>query len=174
MVMAGMRRISTIFALVLVIFITGSCSVSRSFKVTSCSVSSISPSGLKGVKAVLNVGIINHLMGLTVTRIDGVINNGGEEFATFEAGKITVPRRSEGVYPLNCSGAVSKGVGLTDLLRLAMKQDFSGMTVDMAIKVRLKCGLGKTIRIKDLKVMELMEPKVAAAYLELIINEAMI
>lgn len=172
--MTGMKRLLTILSLVLVIFITGSCSMSRSFQVTSCSVASISPSGLKGVKAVLNVGIINHLMGLTVTGIDGVINNNGEEFATFEAGKVSVPRRSEGVYPLNCSGAVSKGVGLTDLLKLAVKKDFSEMTVDMAIKVRLRCGLGKTIRIKDLKVTELMEPKVAAAYLDLIINEMMI
>lgn len=141
---------------------------------TSCSVSSITPNGLKGIKAILDVGIINHMMNLTITKINGVINNNGQEFATFEAGKVSVPRKSEGVYPLPCSGVISKGIGLSDLLKLALNQNFDGMTVDMTVKVKLKCGLGKTVRIKDLKITELMEPKVAAAYLDLIINETII
>lgn len=141
---------------------------------TSCSVSSITPNGLKGIKAILDVGIINPMMNLTITKINGVINNNGQEFATFEAGKVSVPRKSEGVYPLPCSGVISKGIGLSDLLKLAPNQNFDGMTVDMTVKVKLKCGLGKTVRIKDLKITELMEPKVAAAYLDLIINETII
>lgn len=141
---------------------------------TSCSVSSITPNGLKGIKAILDVGIINPMMNLTITKINGVINNNGQEFATFEAGKVSVPRKSEGVYPLPCSGVISKGIGLSDLLKLALNQNFDGMTVDMTVKVKLKCGLGKTVRIKDLKITELMEPKVAAAYLDLIINETII
>lgn len=169
-----MKRLFTIISLFLVILITGGCSTTRGVKVTSCSVSSITPNGLKGIKAILDVGIINPMMNLTITKINGVINNNGQEFATFEAGKVSVPRKSEGVYPLPCSGVISKGIGLSDLLKLALNQNFDGMTVDMTVKVKLKCGLGKTVRIKDLKITELMEPKVAAAYLDLIINETII
>lgn len=169
-----MKRLFTIISLFLVILITGGCSTARGVKVTSCSVSSITPNGLKGIKAILDVGIINPMMNLTITKINGVINNNGQEFATFEAGKVSVPRKSEGVYPLPCSGVISKGIGLSDLLKLALNQNFDGMTVDMTVKVKLKCGLGKTVRIKDLKITELMEPKVAAAYLDLIINETII
>lgn len=169
-----MKRLFTIISLFLVILITGGCSTTRGVKVTSCSVSSITPNGLKGIKAILDVGIINPMMNLTITKINGVINNNGQEFATFEAGKVSVPRKSEGVYPLPCSGVISKGIGLSDLLKLDLNQNFDGMTVDMTVKVKLKCGLGKTVRIKDLKITELMEPKVAAAYLDLIINETII
>lgn len=169
-----MKRLFSIISLILVVFIAGGCSATKNFKVTSCSVASISPSGLKGVKALLNVGITNRMMNLTISKINGVINNAGQEFATFEAGEVNVPRKSEGVYSLPCSGSISNGISLSDLLKLALNQDFSEMTVDMAVKVKLKCGLGKTVRIKNLKVTDLMEPKVAAAYLDLIINEAMI
>ena len=128
-----MKRLFTIISLFLVILITGGCSTTRGVKVTSCSVSSITPNGLKGIKAILDVGIINPMMNLTITKINGVINNNGQEFATFEAGKVSVPRKSEGVYPLPCSGVISKGIGLSDLLKLALNQNFDGMTVDPCI-----------------------------------------
>ena len=169
-----MKRILTILTLIAAMFVAGGCAGTKGFKVTSCSIASISPSGLKGVKAVLDVGIINPLMNLTISRVDGVILNNGQEFATFEAGKVSVPRRSEGVYPLPCSGSISKGIGLTDLLKLAVTQDFSGMTIDMAVKVKLRCGLRKTVRFKDIKITDLMKPEVAAAYLDIVINETMI
>ena len=169
-----MKRILTILALITAMFIMSGCAGNRGFKVTSCSIASISPSGLKGVKAVLDIGIINPLMSLTISKVEGMILNEGKEFATFEAGKVSVPRRSEGVYPLPCTGTISKGIGLTDLLKLAVTQDFSGMTIDMAVKVKLKCGLRKTVRFKDIKISDLMEPEVAAAYLDIIINETMI
>lgn len=170
----GMKRLLTILTLIAAIFVAGGCAGTKGFKVTSCSIESISPSGLKGVKAVLNVGVLNPMMAVTVSGITGAINKGGIEFATFEGGKVEIPKKSEGTYPLPCSGSISKGIGLTDLLKLALKQDFDDMTVDMNVKVRLRCGIRKTIRFKDIKITDLMEPKVAAAYLDIIINETMI
>ncbi|MDO5442355.1 MAG: hypothetical protein Q4G10_01660 [Bacteroidia bacterium] len=169
-----MRRLLTIFAVLLTMTVLSGCSGAKGFKVTSCSIASISPSGLKGVKAVLNVGVRNPMMAVTVAGIKGAINKGGLEFATFQGGSVDIPKKSEGTYPLHCSGAISKGIGLSDLLRLSMQQDFDDMTVDMDVKVKLKCGLRKTIRFKDIKVTDLMEPAVASAYLDIIINETMI
>lgn len=169
-----MRRLFTILAVVLTMTALSGCSGAKGFKVTSCSIASISPSGLKGVKAVLNIGVTNPMMAVTVAGISGAINKGGLEFATFQGGEVSIPRKSSGIYPLPCSGAISKGIGLSDLLKLALQQDFDDMTVDMNVKVRLKCGLRKTIRFKDIKVTDLMEPAVASAYLDIIINETMI
>ena len=169
-----MRRLLLIIATATVLCMAAGCSSENGFKVTSCSVSSVTPSGLKALKAVLKVGIVNPMSNLTISRIDGVINNEGRPLATFNTGKIKVAKRSDKVYPLTCEGSIAKDVGLMDLLKLATSQDFSTMTVDLAVKVKLFLGISKTFRFNDIKVTDLLEPSVAAAYLDLIINETMI
>lgn len=169
-----MKRLLNILLVILTVSCANGCSGAKGFKVTSCSVASVSPNGLKGVKAVLNVGVVNPMTNLTISDIKGTIMKGTEEFATFEAGKMVVPKKSAGVYPLDCLGAISKGVSIGDLLSLALSKNFSDMTINMSMKARLRCGLRKTIRFKNIKVTDLMDPEVAAAYTDLIINVTMI
>lgn len=166
-----MKRVASILAIIATLCLFCGCGRIHDFKVTSCSVASLTPSGLKGVKAVLKIGILNPLMNLTVSDVQGVINNNGLEFATFTAGKLPIARKCEKVYPLTCSGAISKDVTLTDLLKLATTRNFDGMTMDISLKLKLKCGIKKTLKFKNISITELMEPKVAAEYLEMIINE---
>ena len=45
------------------------------------------------------------------------------------------------------------------------------MTVDLSLRIKLRCGLGKTLKFKNLKVSDMMEPKVAAAFIETLIDE---
>ena len=170
----GMRRLIILLAAVLTLSLAAGCSTDKGLNVTSCSVASVSPNGLRALKAVLKVGIVNPMSNLTISRIDGVINNNGRELATFNTGKIKIAKKSNKVYPLTCDGAIAKDVGLMDLLKLATSQDFSGMTVDLKVKVRLIFGISKTFKFNDIKVTDLLEPSVAAAYLDLIINETMI
>jgi len=172
--MFSMRRLLLFIATAAVLLMAAGCSTDKGFKVTSCSVASVTPNGLKALKAVLKVGITNNLPNLTISKIDGVINNNGLPLATFNTGKIKVAKHSDKVYPLTCSGSIADGVGLMDLLKLATSQDFSGMTVDLAVKVKFFLGISKTFRFNDIKVTDLLEPSVAAAYLELVINETMI
>ena len=172
--MFSMRRLFLLIAAATALLAAAGCSSDKGFKVTSCSVASVTPNGLKALKAVLKVGIVNPLSNLTISRIDGVINNEGRALATFNTGKIKVAKRSDKVYPLTCSGTIAPDVGLMDLLKLATSQDFSAMTVDLSVRVNFFLGIGKTFRFKDIKVTDLMEPSVAATYLDLIINETMI
>lgn len=169
-----MRRLYLLLVSALFILLAAGCSTNQGLNVTSCSVASVTPNGLRAMKAVLKVGIVNPMQNLTISRIDGVINNAGRELATFNTGKIKVSKKSDKVYPITCDGAISKDVGLMDLLKLASSQDFSQMTVDLKVKVRFFLGICKTFRFDGLKVSDLLEPDVAASYLELIINETMI
>ena len=169
-----MRRLLLLIMTAAVLLTAAGCSSDKGFKLTSCSVASVTPSGLKALKAVLKVGIVNPMSNLTISRIDGVINNNGSPLATFNPGKIKVAKRSNKVYPLTCNGAIAPDVGLMDLLKLAASQDFSAMTVDLAVKVKFFLGISKTFKFNDIKVTDLMEPSVAATYLDLIINETMI
>ena len=169
-----MKRLLLIFTALLCLFATAGCSTDRGVNVTSCTVDSVTPNGLRAIKAVLKVGIVNPMNSFRVSRIDGVINNGGRELATFTTGKIKVDRKSNKVYPLNCEGTIAKDVGLVELLGIAGSQDFSRMTVDLKVKVRTFLGFCKTLKFNDIKVSDLMEPSVASAYLDMVINEAMI
>lgn len=169
-----MKRLLSILLLFAAIVAASSCSAGQGFKVTSCSVQSITPSGLRAIKAVLNVGVDNPGPQLTITKVEGTVYDAGREFATFQAGKVTVARRSSAVYPLPCSGSLSKGIGLGDMLKLAASKDFAQKTVDLTMKVKLRCGLGKTLKFKDIKILDLLEGDIAAAYLDMVINEMMI
>lgn len=166
-----MKRLLTLLSILALMMSLTSCAGVKDIKLTSFAVKSISLSGLKSVNGVLALGIENPIMGFTISGLNGVVNRGGEEFASFSAGKLPVSRRSSKVYPLSCSGSISKNVGLLDLMKLAGTKDFSDMTVDLSLKIKLKCGIGKTLRFRDLKVTDLMEPEVAAACLEQIVNE---
>ena len=166
-----MKRLLYILLALTVAAAVSSCSAGQGFKITSCSVQSLTPSGLRAVKAVLNLGVTNPGPQLTISKITGTVMDGEREFAAFEAGKVTVARRSSAVYPLSCSGSLSKGIGLSDLLKLASSKDFEEMTVDLTMRVRLRCGLGKTLKFKNIKILDLIEGDIAAAYLDMIINE---
>lgn len=169
-----MKRLFLLITAALVLFLAAGCTTEKGLNVTSCSVSSVTPNGLRALKAVLKVGIVNPMSNLTISRIDGVINDSGRELANFTTGKIKVARKSDKVYPLTCEGAIAKDVGLMDLLKYATNQDFSGLTVDLNVKVRFMLGICKTFRFKDLKITDLVEPSVAASYLDIIIQETMI
>ena len=169
-----MRRLFLLISTALVLFSAVGCSTDQGLNVKSCSVASVTPSGLKAIKAVLKVGIVNPMSNLTISRIDGIVNNDGQPLATFKTGKIKVARHSDKVYPLTCEGSIAPDVGLADLLRFATTQDFSAMTVDLNVKVKFFLGICKTFKFKDLKITDLMEPSVAAAYLDLVIKETMI
>lgn len=169
-----MKRLIRILLAVTAIIAATSCSASQDFKVTSCSVESVTPSGLRSLKAVLGVGVSNPGPQLTISRLEGTVKDAGREIATFQAGKVSVARRSSSVYPLSCSGTLSKGVGLGDLLKLAASKDYESMTVDMTMRVRLRCGLGKTFRFKDIKILDLIGGDLTASYLDLVIDEMMI
>lgn len=166
-----MKRLLTLLSIVTLMMSLTSCAGVKDIKLTSFAVKSVSLSGLKSVNGVLALGIENPIMGFTISDLKGVVNRKGEEFATFSAGKLPVSRKSSKVYPLSCSGSIAKNVGLLDLMKLAGSKDFSDLTVDISVKIKLRCGIGKTLRFKEMKVSELMEPEVAAACLELILDE---
>ena len=143
-----------------------SCSGIKDIKVTSCSIMSLSPKGLRSLDAMIALGIENPIMAFRISGLDGTILNAGSDFAYFSAGDLPVERRSSKVYPLACSGTISKDVKLTDLLKLAAFQDFSEFTINLSVRIKLKCGLGAKLHFNDLKVEELISSEEAAAWLE--------
>ena len=92
-----MKRLFLLITAALVLFLAAGCSTEKGLNVTSCSVSSVTPNGLRALKAVLKVGIVNPMSNLTISRIEGVINDSGRELASFTTGKIKVAKKSDKV-----------------------------------------------------------------------------
>jgi len=152
-----MKRILNFLILILTLVCLCSCSADKGFKISSCSIVSLTPNGLKSVNGVLKLGIVNPLAKVTIMHIDGVIVDKGKVMARFNAESLPLERSREiKYYPLVCGGTIEKGVNVMDLIKLAASRDFSGMTIDLDVKVRLLFGTVKTLKFRDISVSELM------------------
>lgn len=171
--MSKCSHILRILVLALCLPVLASCSGVKDIKVSSCSIMSITPNGLKALNAMLALGIDNPIMAFRIEDLDGEIKRGEISFATFSAGDLPVERKCVKVYPLSCSGAIDRSVSLLDMLKIAASGDFSDFTVNLNVRIKLKCGIGAKLHFKDIKVTDLMSSEVAAAYLDQI-NEALI
>ncbi len=134
-----------------------SCSKVKDIKVTSCALESYSLRGFRSIDAVLAVGIDNPAFAFTVTDLNGIVKYKGEDFATYKADTVSVQKKSARVYDVPCSATLSDGVTLARLLSILKAGNLEGFTTDVVAKVKLRGGAGKTLRINDLDLQELME-----------------
>lgn len=147
-----------ILALVLTVLITGGCTGPKDIRVTSCSIVSLAPSGLRALDGVISLGIKNPMgMSFSISDFSGCIKNQGSEFAYFGAGKLPVARRSDRSYNIPCKGGISDGVGLMQIINLLGKRDFSRMTMDIQVRIKILGIIGKTLRFNDISISDLLE-----------------
>ena len=150
------RKILLLLAALATLLLTG-CDQIRNIKVTGCSLVSFSPRGMRGADAELALGIQNPAMQFSLEDIVGTVYRKGDVFGTFAADPITVKARTSAVYPLKCTAALAETVSLMELLKLAKNYDLSEFTVDVEAVIRLKSGVGKRFKLKDLNVKEMLD-----------------
>jgi hypothetical protein len=143
-------------ALLLVVF-SSSCSRIKDIRLASCSVESVSPIGLHGLSAELAVQIENPAMQFSLSDIQGTLFHKGNPIIVYDAEPIEVAGHSVAVYPLPCTATLSPGVRLMDIISLMRGYDVNDFTMDVSAKVRLRSGLSKTLRFKDIPVKDLLE-----------------
>ena len=165
-VMTLMKRAYRLVLVLLAVLSLAGCASVKDIAVTSCSVVSVSPQGLRSADAVLALGIKNPLMAFTIKGLDGTIHKGDQTFATFSTSSLAVDRKCTKVYLMDCTGSLDKSVSLRDLLKIAASRDFEGYAIDLTMNVRLRWGIGKTLHFNNLMITDLMSADVAAAYLK--------
>lgn len=135
------------------------CAISKikDIEVTSCGIESYSLQGLRSVKAVLSVGIDNPSLGFTVTDLEGTVKYNGENFAKYTADSVSVEGQCSKVYDLPCTATLSDGVGLMQIMQVAGNRSLDGFTTDVQAKVRLRNGVGKKLKIKNIDLAKLAE-----------------
>ena len=130
------------------------CSSYRDIRIMSCSLESISPTGLKSVDAGFSVDVYNPAREMQITDIEGTVYYGDEEFGHFTAAPVTVPGRATSDVPVELSAALDGSLGIMQLMSMASRFNPDGFTVDVSLKIRIKGGVKKKIGLKGLPVAD--------------------
>lgn len=153
-----MKYLKTVFLSLLVFapLLLGGCGKIEDIKVTSCGIESITPVGLRGLKAELAIAVDNPAMQFTLSDIKGVLYYKGVEFVKYDADPILVRRHTAAVYPLNVAASLADNVNFTAILSLVGGYDINDFSTDIHAKVKLKSGLSKKFIFKNIPVKDLM------------------
>ncbi len=155
-----MRRKIAYIAAALVLLVAAGCSPIqkiKNIKVTSAALESLSPNGLRSLDIGVLLGIDNPAMQFTAEDISGTIYRLGEPYVDFTVEPITVKARTAGVYELNASAALRPEISLMTVLGLARNYDLAEFTADVDVTVKLRSGVGKALKIKNINIKELLE-----------------
>ena len=98
------NRLAIIFTALLTLCLT-SCGKINEIGITSTSIVSLSPVGLRGMNGVFAVGIHNPTFSFTIRNVQGVVYHKGQAMIDFSADDFTVNKKSDDVYQIK--GSVS-------------------------------------------------------------------
>lgn len=144
-------------AVAVFLVILAGCSKIGDIKVTSFSVDSFSPKGLRGADATLSLAIENPAMEFSLSDIQGVVYYKGKEYVDYSAEPITVNGKCAAVYPLNCSASLRPDISLVSVLTLVRDYNIDDFSTTISAKVRLRSGVGKKLKFKNIPLKKLLE-----------------
>lgn len=149
------NRLAIIFTALLTLCLT-SCGKINEIGITSTSIVSLSPVGLRGMNGVFAVGIHNPTFSFTIRNVQGVVYHKGQATIDFSADDFTVNKKSDDVYQIKGNATLCQGVSLISALGLLKDLNAESYSVDISGTVYAK-GLHKTIKRKGLPLSSLMD-----------------
>lgn len=153
--MKNLRIVFFALAAIISLLLNG-CGNIKDIKVTACSIESITPIGLRGVRAELAIVVENPAMQFTLSDIKGLLYYKGKLFVEYIADPILVKRHTVAVYPLNGEVRLAPDVTLGTLLGLVKGYDLADFSADIQARVELKSGLSKLFTFKNIPVKDLV------------------
>lgn len=146
-----MKRAVKAMCAVLAVFMLSGCAKSyKDIKVTGFSLVSISPRGLSGVDALVDVGIDNPSVGFEVFDLKCLVKMDGEPFVTLTSDQLVILGKTSKTYSIPLKGYLADGFNPFQLLGLLKDMDISRFKADVSARVNLRGGVGKEIKFKDL------------------------
>lgn len=125
--------------------------------VTSVRLVSITPEGLTGVSAELEVGIHNPTLAFRVEDLTGAAKFQGQEALLLSAEPLDVAARCDSLYLIPLRGRVDGDFNPLRLLRLlGGEADLDDISFDIRARASLRSGLGKNIEMLDIPLSSLL------------------
>lgn len=143
---------------VLVLLSLGSCGKLKEIRVDGYRIESVEM-GKRSLDAVIRLEVDNPARQLTFSDICGTIFLGDEEIADYTARPVVIAGRSAGEYPLECSVTLSDGLSIIRFMTLASRTDAGELSTDFRARVKVKGGVRRQIRLKDMPLKDLIRKK---------------
>ena len=155
-----MKRLRIILLALAVSFLAAGCSDIKNINnisLASCGVKYITPTGLRSMSGVLLLEIDNPSFHFTVSDVEGCVKFSERKMIVFTAGEIPVQKHSCQVYELPCTASLAEKVSYLDIMAIAAKSFYEGLTADVDLRVTLKSGLATTLHFKDIDLSQISQ-----------------
>lgn len=142
-----------------ILFLPG-CSTIRNvknIKILSGSVSQLTPVGLHGLKAVLDLKVQNPAMQIGLSDVTGVVHYKGQPIIELLADPVTVDARSTAVYSLPCSASLVEGMSLVKVLGMLSDYNLDDLKIDLSVRLKLKGAPSAPLNFKNISVTKFMK-----------------
>ncbi len=127
----------------------------KKVKLTSVSIGSVTPAGLKAVNGTVKLGIENNSSEFTISDISGTIYRSGSEIGSFSADPITIATGSA-TYSLVGTVSLSSSVSIIEIISIATNFKIDDFSIDLTLKLKPKGGAATTVTRRDVAVGELV------------------
>ncbi len=127
----------------------------KKVKLTSVSIGSVSPSGLKSVDGTVKIGIENNSCEFTIQDIQGTVYRSGTEIGTFTADDVTVATGSA-TYTVGGNLSINSNISIIEIISIAAKFKIDDFTMDLTLKVKPKGGAAVKVSRENIAVSDLI------------------
>lgn len=152
-----MKRFLSLFLLCAALLLSGCAGSYRDIKVTSCKLTSVTPSGLRSLDAFVTLTIDNPARDLIIRDANGMLKRNGEPFIRIKASDIFVEGKCTKDYKIPLSGHLEGEGGVLSLLSSFGSQDQADYTVDILALISLKSGIRHTFQYKDVPLEDILK-----------------
>lgn len=153
-----MRALRTILIVIFSLLLTACSNRLKEIELTSVDLLSVSPKGLSGISAQLELGIHNPAMAFEISDLGAILRFKSEPALLISAEPLVVEGRCDKLYIVPLDGRLAEGFNPFKLLQLLGGEvDMSDLSLDVKAKVALRNGLGKDIEYKDIALDTLLE-----------------
>lgn len=154
-----MRTLRVLLLLVLALALTGCKGKGiKDIKVNSARIVSVTPEGLNGLTALVEVDVHNPTVSFELTNISGLARYKGQDALLVTADQLIVAGHTDKKYRIPVQGEIVEGFNPLQLVRLVSSESsFDDVTLTIKGKVALRGGIGKNIELKDIPLSSLMK-----------------
>lgn len=151
-----LNKRTALAALLGMLLLIQGCARLKQINVVSCKVESVSMRGLRGVSAVLSVGVDNPAAAFGISDMEGTVYVGNDVLGSFSADEFQVAGRcvSENNVPVDFT--LDRSVSFMEILSLLRNMDLDMVTMDISFRAKVKGGVSKKMRFERLPASRLI------------------
>ena len=135
----------------------GGCAKFSQISATSLKLQSINPRGMRPLALKVDVGVHNPPQQISLSEISGEVLVSGKVIGYVTMDPVTLAARADSTYSVKADVTLAEGVSLMEALALAKKKTLENATANVSAKARLKSGVSKKLKMKDIPLKTLME-----------------